>query len=151
MNITEVKKLVELMVENDLNELDISDSDSRILIRRGQGGSPVVTTMPAPAQAPVAPPTGAPAEQAPQEQIEEEFIEVKSPMVGTFYSAPSPDSEPYVSVGSHINDDTVVCVVEAMKVMNEIKAECSGTVSEVCVKNAQPVEYDQVLFHVKPD
>ncbi len=156
MNIRDVKKLVELMVENDLNELDISDSESRILLRRGQGGAPVVTTMPA-AGAPAAPAAQAPAETPPQAQEQppaeeqEELIEVKSPMVGTFYTAPSPDSDPYVSNGSHINDDTVVCIIEAMKVMNEIKAECTGTVSEICVKNAQPVEFGQVLFRVKPD
>ena len=71
-------------------------------------------------------------------------------MVGTFYAAPSPDSEPYVRVGAAVSDDSAACIVEAMKVMNEIKAECSGTIVEVCVKNAQPVEYGQVLFKVKP-
>ncbi len=71
-------------------------------------------------------------------------------MVGTFYAAPSPDSEPYVAVGAAVGDDTVVCIIEAMKVMNEIKAECAGTIVEICVKNAQPVEYGQVLFRVRP-
>ncbi|HAU36722.1 MAG TPA: acetyl-CoA carboxylase biotin carboxyl carrier protein, partial [Phycisphaerales bacterium] len=80
----------------------------------------------------------------------ENLLEVKSPMVGTFYAAPSPDSEPYIAVGQAISDDSVVCIVEAMKVMNEIKAECAGTITEVCVKNAQPVEFGQVLFRVKP-
>jgi len=78
------------------------------------------------------------------------LIEVKSPMVGTFYATPSPDSDPYVHVGAAVADDTIVCIVEAMKVMNEIKAECAGTIAEVCVKNAQPVEFGQVLFRVKP-
>jgi len=80
----------------------------------------------------------------------EALLEIKSPMVGTFYSAPSPDSDPYVSVGSVIGDDTVVCIIEAMKVMNEIRAECAGKVVEVCVQNAQPVEYGQVLYRVRP-
>jgi acetyl-CoA carboxylase biotin carboxyl carrier protein len=71
-------------------------------------------------------------------------------MVGTFYNADSPDAEPFVSVGSSVGDDTVVCIVEAMKVMNEIKAECAGQITEICVKNAQPVEYGQVLFRVRP-
>jgi acetyl-CoA carboxylase biotin carboxyl carrier protein len=78
------------------------------------------------------------------------LIEIKSPMVGTFYAASSPDSDPYASVGAAVTEDSVVCIVEAMKVMNEVKAECSGTVVEVCVKNAQPVEYGQVLFRVEP-
>ena len=76
-------------------------------------------------------------------------MEIRSPMVGTAYTAPSPDSEPYVSVGSVVGEDTVVCIVEAMKVMNEIKADCSGMIAEVCFNNAQPVEFGQVLFRVK--
>ncbi len=71
-------------------------------------------------------------------------------MVGTFYVAPSPDGDPYVQPGTAVNDETVICVVEAMKVMNEIKAECTGTITEVCVKNAEPVEFGQVLFRVRP-
>jgi acetyl-CoA carboxylase biotin carboxyl carrier protein len=89
----------------------------------------------------------APAAPAP---AEEKFIEIKSPMVGTFYAAPSPDSEPFAKIGAAVVEDTTVCIVEAMKVMNEIKAECSGVIAEVCVKNAQPVEYGQVLFKVRP-
>jgi len=95
----------------------------------------------------VAPPTeGAPAE----EPVGAGTIEIVSPMVGTFYASPSPDGEPFISQGARVTDDTVVCIVEAMKVMNEIKSECSGTIAEVCVKNAQPVEYGQVLFRVIP-
>ncbi len=71
-------------------------------------------------------------------------------MVGTFYAAPSPDSDPYVATGTKVGQETVVCIVEAMKVMNEIKAECSGTIAEICVKNAEPVEFGQVLFRVRP-
>jgi acetyl-CoA carboxylase biotin carboxyl carrier protein len=78
-------------------------------------------------------------------------VEIKSPLVGTFYATPSPDSKPYVEVGSHVDAQTVVCIIEAMKVMNEIKAETSGVIAEILVTNGQAVEYGQVLFRVKPD
>ncbi len=151
-NIGEVKELVKLMVANDLCEIEIKDGQKMISLRRGSlvtGGVEVPTALPA------APPAQASAEQASPgesalEAPAEDLLEIKSPMVGTFYSAPSPDSDPYASHGSFVSDETVVCIVEAMKVMNEIKAECSGTVVEVCVKNAQPVEFGQVLYKVKP-
>jgi acetyl-CoA carboxylase biotin carboxyl carrier protein len=85
------------------------------------------------------------------DQSAEEFLEIKSPIVGTFYEAPSPDSDPYVEAGAHVNSQTVVCIIEAMKVMNEIKAEVSGTVVERCVTNGQAIEYGQVLFKIRPD
>ena len=84
-------------------------------------------------------------------QPEEDHLEIKSPIVGTFYEAPSPDSDPYVEIGTHVTSQTVVCIVEAMKVMNEIKADVSGTVIDRCVTNGQAIEYGQVLFKIKPD
>jgi acetyl-CoA carboxylase biotin carboxyl carrier protein len=84
-------------------------------------------------------------------QSEKNLIEIKSPIVGTFYAKPSPDAEAYVEVGSKVDSRTVVCIIEAMKVMNEIKAETDGTVVETCVRNGQAVEYGQVLFKVRPD
>ncbi|MCY2928947.1 MAG: acetyl-CoA carboxylase biotin carboxyl carrier protein, partial [Planctomycetota bacterium] len=93
-------------------------------------------------------PAAAPLTHAPAKA--DDLLEVTSPMVGTFYSSPSPDSDAFVKIGARIAQDTVVCIVEAMKVMNEIKAECSGVVTESCVENAQPVEYGQVLFRVRP-
>ncbi len=152
--IGEVRELVELMVANDLSEIEIQDGQKGISLRRGSlvaAGVEMPAAMPSPAvpapvaQAAVAAPT-APAAEAPTENL----LEVTSPMVGTFYSSSSPDSEPYVAHGSFVSDETVVCIIEAMKVMNEIKADCSGTVVEVCVKNAQPVEFGQVLYKVKP-
>jgi len=152
MNLEDVKRLVELMVENNLSELDVSDGETKIFLKRGadpvqamaaSGGPPAV--LPSPAQ-PVEPPASPGYEPAHEE---EELVDITSPMVGTFYASPSPDSEPFVTVGSAIEPGTPVCIIEAMKVMNEIKAECSGTVQEVCVENAQPVEYGQVLFRVK--
>jgi len=155
MDIREIKRLVELMVDADLSELDITEGENKIHLRRG--GAVVTTTAVA---APVAIPMAAPvaavsapassAAPAPAAATGEKFIEIRSPMVGTFYTASSPDSEPYVSVGAAVSADSVVCIIEAMKVMNEIKAECKGTIAEVCVKNAHPVEYGQVLFKVRP-
>jgi len=84
-------------------------------------------------------------------QPDEDLVEIKSPIVGTFYVTPSPDSEPYVELGSAVRPQTVVCIIEAMKVMNEIKAEASGTIAEILVTNGQAVEYGQVLYRVKPD
>ena len=84
-------------------------------------------------------------------QATEEFLEITSPIVGTFYEAASPDSDPYVETGTHVDLQTVVCIIEAMKVMNEIKAEVSGTVVERCVTNGQAIEYGQVLFKIRPD
>jgi len=150
--IEEVRQLVQLMVDNDLGEIDVADGDRKIHLKRGSAAAPVVL----PAAAAAAPlvaasaPAPAAAAPAPAEPPAEELLEIRSPMVGTFYSASSPDSEPYVSREASVEEETVVCIVEAMKVMNEVRAECAGTVVEVCVKNAQPVEYGQVLFRVRP-
>ena len=152
MEIEEIRELVALMVENDLAELDITDGESKIRLKRGPGGG---VTMGSPV-AQVLVPHGAgqaeapPAAAQPAAEAAEELLDIKSPMVGTFYAAPDPDSEPFVSVGSTVGPDDVVCVVEAMKVMNEIKAECAGQIVEICVKNVEPVEYGQVLFRVRP-
>lgn len=143
MNIKEIKQLVKLMIDNDLNELDITDGDNSVHLKRGPSGVPVMV----PAST-----AGIQASEAPagQQDVDDGLLEITSPMVGTFYVAESPDSDPHVRVGEQIDDDTVVCVVEAMKVMNEIKAECAGTIAQICVENAQPVEFGQVLFRVKP-
>ena len=85
------------------------------------------------------------------EEAGEDLIDITSPIVGTFYAASSPDSAPYVKKGDKVDEDAVVCIVEAMKVMNEIKAECSGTIAEICVKNTEPVEFGQVMFRVRPE
>lgn len=151
MNIEDIRQLVELMVENDLSELDITDGETKITLKRGAGDQPVVSqasgVQPAPQPAQ---PQAAEVQQAEPEEQGEELLEITSPMVGTFYAADSPDGEAFVQVGSTVDEDTAVCIVEAMKVMNEITAECRGTIAEVCVQNAQPVEYGQVLFKVRP-
>jgi acetyl-CoA carboxylase biotin carboxyl carrier protein len=153
MKIDEIRELVRLMVENELAELDITEGENKIRLKR-TGAAEVVSLVPSPGAPPGAAPSaaaglrtaGAAAPAPPAENL----LEIKSPMVGTFYAAASPDSEPYVGVGTRVAEDTVVCIVEAMKVMNEIKAECAGAIVEVCVKNAAPVEYGQVLFKVRP-
>lgn len=146
MDIEHIRKLVELMVANDLSELDVSDGKQKVLLKRGAGGSAIVTQPAVAAQAGTL--AAAPA-QASQAAPAEQLAEIRSPMVGTFYAASSPDAEPYVAEGAKVGPDSVVCIIEAMKVMNEIKAECSGEIVEVCVRNAQPVEYGQVLFRVR--
>lgn len=153
IDIDRLRQLVDLMVEHDLTEVDVSDEDQSITIKRGTGGAFQVSPQPqafapqaAPAaasQAPTAPAAGAgPAEDG--------LVAIESPMVGTFYSAPDPDSPEFVSTGASISPDSVVCLVEAMKVFNEIKAEMAGTVERVCVKNGDAVEFGQPLFMVRP-
>jgi acetyl-CoA carboxylase biotin carboxyl carrier protein len=145
MDIEEIRQLVQLMVDNDLSELDITDGERTISLKRGGAGAAVPVAAAGVAATPSAP--GLPAAPAPPTEV---LLEIKSPMVGTFYAASASDAEPYVTAGSAVGEDTVVCIVEAMKVMNEIKAECTGTIVEVCIKNTQPVEYGQVLFRVRP-
>jgi len=144
MDMEQIRQLVQLMIDNDLSELNIADGERTISLKRGTAAAVAVAAPQAVAAPAVAAALAAPAAPA------EVLLEIKSPMVGTFYAAPSPDAEPFVAAGDSIGADTVVCIIEAMKVMNEIKAECAGTLVEVCVKNAQPVEYGQVLFRVRP-
>lgn len=156
----QLEKIISLMNDNNLVEVEIVNGQDKIYLRRpepaaaAQGFSPVQMpySMPMPfmpQNAPAAAPAAAPSAAAPAKK-DENLLEITSPIVGTFYAAPSPDSPTFVKVGDSVNAETVVCIVEAMKVMNEIKAELSGTVTEVVAKNGQAVEYGQVLFKVKP-
>ena len=151
-DVRKIRRLIELMNEHELNEIDLRQAEQRIRIRRG--GDPIITTaMPAAAQ-PIqysAPsPTTEPAPATPAEPAQEaaNIAYVTSPMVGTFYQAANPESDPFVSVGDHVGTDTTVCIVEAMKVFNEIPAECSGKVVAALVQNGDPVEYGQRLFKI---
>jgi acetyl-CoA carboxylase biotin carboxyl carrier protein len=145
LDIRKLKELVRLMVNNDLTELDLRDSEEQVTLRRpGPGQAPQVVTGPAVATA--APPAAASAPAA----ISPDMQTIDSPMVGTFYAAPNPDSPAFVNVGSSVDAETLVCLVEAMKVFNEIKAGCSGTIERVLVSNAEPVEFGQPLFVVRP-
>ena len=147
MDLKKVKELIDIMKENDLVELEVVDGDSKVHLKGPQAAVPVMTPMPMPA-VPTAPVAAASAEAA--EAVDDGLIEIKSPIVGTFYPAPTPESDPYVKVGDQVNADTIVCIIEAMKVMNEIKAEAGGVIAEVCCKDGEAIEFGQVLFKVRP-
>lgn len=149
-----VKSLVSLMTQHDLSEIDLRDGNQRLRLRRGNQAITVAAHPPiahpvaaAPASA-SAPRNDSPA--ATPAAPSKNYTEIKSPTVGTFYAAANPDSPPFVKVGAKVNPQSVVCVIEAMKIFNEIQAECSGTIVEILVENQQPVEYGQVLFRVDP-
>ena len=163
-DLKKIKKLIKIMKQNGLVELEIKHGDDKIFLKRSQpqpavGGTiaavpmvgPESAVVPAGSQAAGASGASSEAPAAQSAQGEEDLVEVKSPIVGTFYAKPSPDSEPYVELGSQVDAQTIVCMIEAMKVMNEIKAEHTGTIAEVLVSNGQAVEYGQVLFRIKPD
>jgi acetyl-CoA carboxylase biotin carboxyl carrier protein len=141
-----IRRLARLMNQEDLSEIDLQQADCRIRLRRGvapAGGTAIVQ-----AAAPTASTTGA-SPPAPAAPVDEAHIAaVTSPMVGTFYSASNPESPPFVKVGDHVGPDTIVCIVEAMKVFNEIPAGVSGRVIAVLVENGEPVEFGQPLFKV---
>ncbi len=151
-NLKKVRELIDLMKENDLVEIELSDGDHKIHLKRPQ---PMMMQVPMPSGQPAAAPAPPPAAgQKPQAEMafpeESGLTEIRSPIVGTFYAASNPEADPYVKPGDKVTPETVVCIVEAMKVMNEIKAETAGTVVEVLVKDGQSVEYGQTLFKVRP-
>ena len=154
MDIRKVKKLIELLEESSLTEMEIVEGEESVRLSRGatfgqhmmQHGVPAsvpMAAMPAPAQ-PAAPETGAPAEAAvPEGEL------VKAPMVGTFYASPSPEAGPFVSLGQKVTEGETMCIIEAMKMFNQIEADVSGTVVAILAENGQPVEYDQALFVIR--
>ena len=146
-DVRKIRKLISLMQENDLTEIDLKHAVSAVRIKRG--GEVASYSAPAIAQ-PVAP--AAPAEPAAPAQSAEEarMVVIKSPMVGTFYSASSPDAPPFAKVGDHIGPEKTVCIVEAMKVFNEIPAGVSGQIVSILVENGAPVEFGQPLIKVDP-
>jgi acetyl-CoA carboxylase biotin carboxyl carrier protein len=159
VDLKDIKAIVDLMKKNSISEFELERQDFKIKLRRGGGfGSaniqqfdemPVVGYAQPAGQIPAGAATaGAPAAGAPPASND---LEIKSPMIGTFYRAPSPESAPYVEIGSEVDAETVVCIIEAMKVMNEIKAEAKGVVTQVMVDNAKPVEFGQPLFKIKPN
>jgi len=145
MDVGVLEKLVKLMRANDLTCVEVADGDRRILLKRGPEAAAFVPAAPHAAHAPAA-------EKAAAEPADADagLIPIKSVMVGTYYSAPSPDSPPFVQVGSRVEEESDVCVIEAMKVFNTIKAECRGVIAKILVNNGQPVEFGQPLFLVKP-
>ena len=160
MDLKDIKGIVDLMKKNAVSEFEMEEGDFKIKLKRDSGKplssaaglpvaqieamSPVAQTPVAQVQIPAAAPKATP-------QSAPEGTEIKSPMIGTFYRKPSPDADTYVDVGAVVEPDTVVCIVEAMKVMNEIKAEVKGTITEALVEDGKPVEYGQALFRIEPN
>ncbi|MFZ4116211.1 MAG: acetyl-CoA carboxylase biotin carboxyl carrier protein [Chthoniobacterales bacterium] len=152
MEIKEIRALIDLMKKNDLAVFKIEEGDFKITLKTPEGASSrtvvqgVASPSPSLSSLPAAAAMPAPKEAAPTPS---NFKEILSPMVGTFYTAASPDSPAFVEVGKEIHPESVVCIIEAMKVMNEIKAELAGTVVEIVAANGKPVQFGEVLFRVK--
>jgi len=154
MELKDIKAIIDLMKKNSITEFELEEKDSKLRLKRGLNGGAYVqptdeSVIPIPMAAPVATPTPAVA-PIPAPVINTGEIEIKSPMIGTFYRSPSPESAPYLDVGSEVGPESVACIIEAMKVMNEIKAEVKGVVTQILVENGKPVEFGQPLFKVRP-
>ncbi len=147
MDLERIKSVIELMREHELNEFAIEDRNFKLSLKRGVPVAmmPAGMTMAAPGALP--PPS--PATPPPEAPAEENLTPIPSPLVGTFYRASSPDADPFVTVGSRVGKDTVVCIIEAMKVMNEIKAETSGVIKKILVENATAVQFGQPMFMIE--
>ncbi|HXE53723.1 MAG TPA: acetyl-CoA carboxylase biotin carboxyl carrier protein [Tepidisphaeraceae bacterium] len=150
MDVALLEQIVSLMAAHDLNTVDVRDGDRRVILKRGIANAvvhapQVVTARPAANPAPAA--ASEPSTTAPDES---RYLRITSPMVGTFYASPKPGEKPFVTTGSVVNEDTDVCIIEAMKTFNNIKAECHGTIARVLVQDGQPVEFGTVLFLVNP-
>ena len=155
-----IRQLIKMMVDNDLTEIDLEGEGEKIKLKRGAPGgssaSPIqylpapATSAPAAAPAPTAAGTAGDDDDATGDASDEGTITIDSPMVGTFYTASSPDADAFVNAGDSVKPDTVVCIVEAMKVFNEIKAEVAGKIVEVLVNNGDAVEFGQPLYRVRP-
>jgi acetyl-CoA carboxylase biotin carboxyl carrier protein len=151
VDLKDIKAIIDLMKKNSVSEFELEKQDFKIRLKRGMNGGGVATAEDAGQSVVYAPvPAALAAQPAPVALAASNEAEIKSPMIGTFYRAPSPESGPYIEVGSEVNPETVVCIIEAMKVMNEIKAEVKGVVTQALVENAKPVEFGQPLFKVRP-
>lgn len=149
-DIQRIRDIVKLMEEHELTEVDLQQGDDRIKL--GRGGQAIVAAAPAPvAAAPAPAAAAAPAASAPAASVDDGTITINAPMVGTFYAKANPESEPFVQVGQMVSPDTIVCIVEAMKVFNEIPAECSGKVVEVLVADQAPVDFGKPMFRIQPN
>ena len=158
MDIRKVKKLIEMLEKSNLNEIEIKEGEEAVKLVKSNPnqGSLISSTGPnvteSRQQSPIVMPSASSSEGTSTQEISQtsEVVEsgnkMNSPMVGTFYAAPNPESEPFIKVGDQINEGDVLCIIEAMKMMNEVKSEFSGTVKQILVDNAEPVEFDQTLF-----
>lgn len=161
MDLKQIKNLLSLIAESGVNEVYIEEGDFKIKVKKhsdtiqhvGHAAAPApIATVEIPAARPAAAPAPAPTStpQAPAAESKSKGTIIKSPIVGTFYTAPSPDAKPFVSVGDTVSAGDALCIIEAMKIMNEIESDVSGTITKILVKNGQPVEFDQPLFEVDP-
>ena len=154
MDLKDIKAIIDLMRKNAISEFELERQEFKIRLKRATNGGPTVTfddtggpIQPQIIQGPSAAPTPPPPRGG---DIPQGTVDIKSPMIGTLYRSPSPESALYVDVGSEVGPDTVVCIIEAMKVMNEIKAEVRGVITQALADNAKPVEFGQPLFKVRP-
>jgi acetyl-CoA carboxylase biotin carboxyl carrier protein len=149
INVKEIRALLELLREYGLTEVEVERGGDRIRLRREAAGPPAAPAVPgAPAAPPAVQSAGAP--EPVREDRRQHLVTVEAPMVGTFYRAPSPDAEPYVREGDAIKEGQVLCIIEAMKLMNEIESKVAGRIIRVLAENSQPVEYGQPLFLIEP-
>ena len=158
VNMEELRELIALLRDNQLAELELENEGFRVRLRRDSSGSSYVADVPQPAPAPVPAPAAAPAPAGPTHpgtqattaaSQDQNLHIIPSPIVGTFYRSASPNADPFVKIGSNVEPESVVCIIEAMKLMNEIQAEATGEVVKIYVENGQPVEYGQPLFGIK--
>ena len=150
MNLKEIREILELLKGSDVSEFELGRGDMVLKLRRGPANVPVVQPPAPPATASPARPAEEPppAAKAPPKPT---YKEIVSPIVGTFYRAPAPDAAPFVEVGTRVVKGQVLCIVEAMKIMNQIESDTTGTIAAIIVENAQPVAYGQPLFHITPE
>jgi len=163
VDLKDIKAIIDLMKKNSVSEFELEKEDFKIKLKRTPNGgiaapvtceeAPLVTYAPplALAQASGASTPSAPASAGSASAANSGEAEIKSPMIGTFYRSPSPEAGPYIEVGMEVTPDTVVCIIEAMKVMNEIKAEARGVITQILIENAKPVEFGQPLFKIRPN
>ena len=157
MELKDIKAIIDLMKKNSITEFELEEKDSKLRLKRGLSGvssaaqgDESVQMIPMPVAAPLALSASAVTAPAPLPVANSGEIDIKSPMIGTFYRSPSPESASYVEVGTEVNPETVVSIIEAMKVMNEIKAEVKGVITQILVENGKPVEFGQPMFKVRP-
>ena len=152
MDLKDIKAIIDLMKKNSISEFELERQDFKIKLKRGgNGGGPAIQGDDLPTLAYAIPAGGSGSGAAPQlPAANNGDLEIKSPMIGTFYRAPSPEAGSYVEIGTEVTPETVVCIIEAMKVMNEIKAEAKGVITQTLVDNAKPVEFGQPLFKIRP-
>jgi acetyl-CoA carboxylase biotin carboxyl carrier protein len=149
LDLPEIQKLIRMIEKSPITVFELEDKDLKIKISKNGGEHSVIQTMmPMPVSGAAPMPILDHAQDSTTAAHRKSIVEIKAPMVGTFYRASSPDADPYVSLGDHVEPIRVLCIIEAMKLMNEVEAEVKGKVVEVCVENAEPVEYNQVLFRI---